>query len=359
MSTQSELIFNRLLTSAFEQKASHLYLSVGTFPFIRKDGKLRQLVGEPIINKEFLKDLIKTILTPAEQEQLEHSKEFLAIREFARGQRFRLMICWERDVPLFSIKFISSQIVSLDQLKVKKSVQDLTNLDNGLVIISGPQDSGRSTIVLALLDWINRNQQKYIATLERPIESFLLGGKGIVEQREVGRDTPDFLTGLLSLKLRNVDVIFISEVNSPEMILALLEIAQSNALVFTVMNANTVLKVIRTIFDYFPKERQPLVASYLADACKSIICTKLVPRIGGGRVLAMEILNTTPIVQKALREQKLLQIENILQTGSEGENSINLDRYLADLVRNGQILKSEALRYANNPENLQALLREE
>lgn len=358
MSTQSELIFNHLLTNALEQRASDLYLSVGIAPFIRRDGLLKQLVGESLINREFLVDLIKTILTPTEREQLERYKEILTVREFGRGQRFRLVVCWERGVPLFNIKFMPNQIITLDQLKVKKLVRDLTGLNSGLVIISGPPDSGRSTIVLALLDWINKNQQKYIATLEKPIEYFFLGGKGIVEQREVGRDTPDFLTGLSSLKLRNVDVVFVSEINSPEVILALLEIAQTNVLVFTVMNVDTVLKVIRAVFDYFSEERQTLAASYLADACKSIICTRLVPRIGGGRILAIEFLNITSVAQKAIREQKLLQIENILQTGSEGENSINLDRYLAELVKSGQVLKAEALRCAKNPEDLQALLRE-
>ncbi len=357
MSTQAELILNRLLTNALSQKATDLYLSVGAVPFIRKEGLIQQMVGEPVVAKPFLEDLIKIIFSPVDQEELRQKGEILTTREFGRNQRFRLLVLQERNVPAFNIKFIPNQIVSLDQLKVKKTIKNLAMLDRGLVIISGPRDSGRTTVVLALLDWIIKNQQKYIATLERPIEYFFLGGKSVVEQREVGRDTPDFLTGIFSLKARNVDVIFISEVGDQEVVLTLLEMA-ANTLVFTIMNADTVLKVVQRLIDSFSKERQSLVSSYLADTLKCIVCTRLVPRIGGGRVLAMEILNNLPVVQKAIREQRFQQIENILQTGFEDEVLISLDRYLAELVKNGQVLSAEAQKFALDPAGFEALLRE-
>ncbi len=358
MSTQSELIFNRFLTNALGQKATEMYLSVGTVPLIRKDGLIRQMVGETVINKQFLEEMIKILFNSNEQERFRSEKEVLVTREFGRAQRFRLTALQERSVPALNIKFIPNQIISLEQLRVRKSVRDLTGLDNGLVIISGQRDSGRSTLILALLDLINKNQQKYIATLERPVEYFFLAGKCLVEQREVGQDTPDFLTGISSLKTRNVDVVFVSEASDPEVILAILEIAQSNALVFTIMSTDTALKTIQRIFNYFPREKQDLVRSYFTDIFKSIICTRLIPRVGGGRVLAMEILNATPIIQKAIREQRLQQVENILQTGLEGEAAISLDRYLAELVKDGQVLSAEAIKCAVDKEGFQSLIRE-
>lgn len=355
MSTQVQVILNHFLESAAEKKASNLYLFPGQVPFIRQEGIIMSLSSEAIIDINFIDDLAKTILSSVEQEKLIKNGELTISKDIGK-QRVRLDFIRQKGLLSLSIKLIPSIIVPLDRLKVPKVIKELASLDKGLIIISGPRDSGRSTLLAAMIDYINKNFSKYIATLEEPIEQVFLGGKSLVEQREIGQDVPNFSTGLHSIKNRNVDVVVVSNIDNSEQMQTVLEIAQKGVLVFITLDFDSSSKIIQTILKWFPHEKREFIQLMLGENLEGIICTRLVPRVGGGRLLALEIMRGSIAVKTLIKEGKIHQINNVFQIGSEAA-SISLDRFLADLVKSGEVLVNEAEKYAIDINDFQSMIR--
>ncbi|MGC9048768.1 MAG: type IV pilus twitching motility protein PilT [Patescibacteria group bacterium] len=356
MITQSKLIFDRLVSSGFEQKASDLFLFPGQMPFIRKDGEIKILAGESVVTVNFIDEILNFLLDPNQKEEFNKQWQITFSKELERGQRAKFNILKQREFSSILIKLIPDKIISLESLKLPKVINNLASLSHGLIIISGPKDSGRTTFLSAMVDFINRNFIKYIATIERPIEYLFVGGKSLVEQREVGRDVLSFEAGLKLIKNRPVDVLVVSEVENPKIFFELLEIAQMGVLVFTVMNVGSTFNLIKQIIESYEVEKQNLIRLLLGENLGGIICTRLVPRLGKGRILALEILNGSPVAKTLIKEGKIHQINNLLQI-TEKELSISLDRFLADLVLSGEIVIDEAVKHCIDKENLLSLIR--
>lgn len=355
MSTQSELIFNRLIISASEQKASDLFLFPGQIPFIKKEGELMTLVGEQIITSSFIEEILLNLLNPSQQEKFKKHQQIIFSGLINKDQRAKINVFRQKGLSTISIKLIPNRIPSLESLKLPKVITDFTLLNRGLIIISGPKDSGRSTLLASMIDYINRNFSKHIATLEQPIEYLFVGGKGLVEQREIGSDVFSFEEGLESIENRNVDVLVVSEVKNPSVFLEMLKIAQKGTLVFGIMDINSVFNVLKQTIESFESEKQALVKLLWGENFGGIICTRLISRIGGGRILALEILNGSPVAKNLIKEGKIYQINNLLQV-AEKELSISLDRFLAALFQSGEITLDEALKNCLDENNLRALI---
>jgi twitching motility protein PilT len=353
--TQSEIIFQHLITSAFEQKAAELFLFPGQLPFIRKDGEIKILTDESIITTNFVDEILNFLLDTNQKEEFEKQKQIIFSKELEKGVRAKFNILRQKNLTSILIKLIPDRPISLESLKLPKVVTDLASFDQGLIIISGPKDSGRTTLLSAMVDYINRNFTKYIATLEHPIEYLFIGGKSLVEQREIGRDVLNFEDGLKSVRNRPVDVLVVSEVEDLKLIFELLQIAQKGVLVFVILDISSVFNVIKQIIESFEPERQNLIRLLLGENFAGIICTRLVPRLGGGRVLALEILNGSPAAKTIIKEGKIYQINNLLQI-AEKELSVSLDRFLANLVRSGEISFEKAIKYCIDENMLRSLL---
>lgn len=356
MGTQTEANFNRLIASAFEHKVSDLYLFPGQAPFVRKDGEITVLSGEQVITSSFIEEILTSLLSSNQQEELKKQQQVIFSGALGKGQRAKISVFKQKGLSTVSIKLVPEKIISLESLKLPSAVTDLASLDRGLIIISGPRDSGRTSLLAAMIDYINRNFVEYIATLEWPIEYLYMGGKSLVEQREIGRDALTFKDGLMSIKNRNVDVLIVSGIESPTIFFELLEIAQKGVLVFALMDASSAFNVIKQLVEFFEGEKRNLVQLLLGENLGGVICTRLVPKLGGGRILALEILNGSPAARASIKEGKFHQIHNLLQV-TEKELSISLDRFLADLVRNSVVTIDEALKYCIDEDNLQSLVR--
>ncbi|MCX6741408.1 MAG: ATPase, T2SS/T4P/T4SS family [Candidatus Parcubacteria bacterium] len=355
MDTQIEAIFNRWLMSALEQKASDLFLFPGQKPHIRADGQIKSLDNEQVISSAFVDGILVRLLNAEQQDLFRKQRQLIFSRDLGKNNRAKIYIFRQNNLSSIAIKLISNKIISLEQLKLPKIVTELTSAKRGLIIITGPRDSGKSTLLAAMIDYINKNFSYHIATLEKPIEYLFSNGKSLIEQREVGRDVASFTDGIKLNQNRNIDVLAVSEIETPEMFLELLKICQCGVLVFALADLSNTYSAIKELTEDFPPERQSMARYLLGDNLTGIISTRLISKIGGGRVLALEVFFGSLVAQNLIKEGKILQLKNIFQI-TEQEASISLDRFLADLVRSGQVSADEAIKHALEPEVLKSLI---
>jgi twitching motility protein PilT len=355
MDTQLEAIFNRWLMAALEQKASDLFLFPGQKPHIRVDGQINSLANEQVITSAFVDGILVRLLNAEQQDLFRKQRQLIFGRDLGKNNRAKIYVFRQNNLSSITVKLISNKIIPLEQLKLPKVVNELISAKKGLVLVTGPRDSGRSTLIAAIVDYINKNFNYYISTLERPIEYVFSNGKSLVEQREVGRDVMSFADGIKLNQNRNIDVLVVSEIESNEMFLELLKICQRGVLVFVIADMNNTYGAIKQLIENSPPESQGIVRTLLGDNLVGIISTRLVSKIGGGRVLAIEAFSASAMVQNLIKEGRIPQLKNIFQI-SEQETSISLDRFLADLIGSGQISLEEASKHAMEPEALKSLV---
>ncbi len=356
MSTQTEVILNRICRGAAEKKASEIYLLPAQAPFVRIDGKMRTLTGEGIISLSFINDLVPIFLNSSEQDILEKKRQIEIIKPIGKIGDSQINVYYQKNELACRIKLLAQEIITLEKLGLPKMVTNFTNLLKGIVFITGPRDSGRSTLLTSLLDHINKTQVKFITTLEKPIKATLRGFKSVVEQREVGKDVPSFLDGLHYIRKRNAEIVMISQIRNAEEIKEIFAIAEAGSLVFTIMDTASAVKTIRRILHFFPVKEQESVRYFLSENLGGMVASRLVPQIGGGRIRALEVLPGTPAVRSIIANGRLHQLTGVIQA-SEDQTSISLDQYLADLVSSGKVMSEEAVKYSVDEEIFHSLLR--
>ena len=356
MSTQTEVILNRICRGAAEKKASEIYLLPAQAPFVRIDGKMRTLTGEGIISLSFINDLVPIFLNSSEQDILKKERQIEIIKPIGKIGDSQINVYYQKNELACRIKLLAQEIITLEKLGLPKMVTNFTNLLKGIVFITGPRDSGRSTLLTSLLDHINKTQVKFITTLEKPIKATLRGFKSVVEQREVGKDVPSFLDGLRYIRKRNAEIVMISQIRKAEEIKEIFAIAEAGSLVFTIMDTASAVKTIRRILHFFPVKEQESVRYFLSENLGGMVASRLVPQIGGGRIRALEVLPGTPAVRSIIANGRLHQLTGVIQA-SEDQTSISLDQYLADLVSSGKVMNEEAVKYSVDKEIFHSLLR--
>ncbi len=342
-----------ILTESIKLGAFDIHFSVGNYPVIRINDNLNFLEDKGIINQDFMEEVVFSMLNAKQKELLEKEKEIIFSYNFDKNLRFKVNIFYQRGFLSATLRYIQSQIPALEELGLS-DLKELSKLKRGLVIISGPFGSGRSSTVASLINEINKNRKVYIITIEEPIEFIFSNNKSIIEQREVGKDTNSFQDALAYFQEEDGDVLFIDKINDTNTIPPTLEIAASS-LVFTVVTANSAQATISSIIDNFQSFDQERIRDMLANSLKAVFCQKMIPKIGGGVKVVYEYLPVNDAVRSTIRSGDLKQIDNIINT-SRKSGMISLDHSLAGAVKSGEIEIGQAIENAKNPKFLENLL---
>lgn len=345
-----------LLEEVIKKKASDLHLQVGLPPMLRVDGALLPVAGADVLTDETIESLIFAILDEDQKQILLKDKEFDFSFAFGDLGRFRVNAFHERGNLAAALRLITNDILTIEQLGLPPIVSKFADLPRGLVLVTGPTGSGKSTTLAAMIHKINSERAEHIITIEDPIEYTHKSKKSVIVQREVHYDTYSFSAALRSALREDPDVVLIGEMRDLETIASAITIAETGHLVFATLHTNSAAQSIDRMIDVFPPHQQPQIRSQLSNILMAIVSQRLVPAVGGGRIAAAEILVATPAVRNIIREGKTHQLEAVIQTGSEyGMQS--MDKTLAGLVHNGQITYDEARNYAVDLEELDRLMR--
>lgn len=357
MLIKAEQRLKSLLQLTAQQGASDLHLSVGCYPTLRIDGKLIPLTDEEILTPADTKEITDLlIVNPEEKEKLSKvgHLDFSYILE--EKIRFRTNIYFQQGYLSIALRVIPHEIKKLEDLNMPESLYDFINCTQGLVLIVGPIGHGKSTTMAAIIDQINKTQEKHIITIEDPIEYVYTQDKCIIDQREVFRDTESFHTALKAIFREDANVISIGEMRDLETIGTAITAAETGHLIFGTLHTNDAVQTIDRIIDVFPSHQQNQIRFQLANVLVGVVSQRLLPKIDGGRVPAVEIMIKNNAIENLIRENKTYQIGTIIETGSE-KGMVSMDLSLASLVRRGLISSDVAISYAQDINNFQVLLR--
>lgn len=345
-----------LLEEVIKKKASDLHLQVGLAPMLRVDGALVAVAGTELLTEEAVETLVFAILDDDQKQILLKDKEFDFSFAFGDLGRFRVNAFHERGNMAAALRLIPNEILTTEQLGLPPIVQKFADYPRGLVLVTGPTGSGKSTTLAALIHKINNERATHIVTIEDPIEFTHKSIKSVIAQREVHYDTYSFSAALRSTLRQDPDVVLIGEMRDLETIAAAITIAETGHLVFATLHTNSASQSIDRMIDVFPPHQQSQIRAQLANILVAICAQRLVPTIGGGRIAAAEILVATPAVRNIIREGKAHQLEAVIQTGAE-HGMQSLDKTLVNLIHNGTITYEEARNVAVDIEELDRLMR--
>lgn len=345
-----------LLEEVIKKKASDLHVQVGLPPMLRVDGTLTPVTGAELLTEEAVEGLVFAILDEDQKQILLKDKEFDFSFAFGDLGRFRVNAFHERGNMAAALRLIPNEILSIEQLGLPPIVSKFADYPRGLVLVTGPTGSGKSTTQAAIIHKINMERAAHIVTIEDPIEFTHKSKKAVIVQREVHYDTYSFSAALRSSLRQDPDVVLIGEMRDLETIAAAITIAETGHLVLATLHTNSAAQSIDRMIDVFPPHQQPQIRAQLANILMAICSQRLVPAIGGGRIAAAEILVATPAVRNIIREGKSHQLEAVIQTGAEyGMQS--MDKTLVTLIHNGTISYDEARNVAVDLDELDRLMR--
>ena len=356
MATASAARIEVLLEEVVRRQASDLHLQVGLPPTLRVDGKLIPHENSAPLTEETAEQLIFSILDEEQKQMLLKDKEFDFSFAFGEEARFRVNAFHERGNLAAALRLIPNQIRTVEDLKLPKAINVFTNYPRGLVLVTGPTGSGKSTTLAAMIDKINTEKALHIVTIEDPIEYTHKSKKAMVVQREVHYDTYSFASALRSSLRQDPDVVLIGEMRDLETIAAAITIAETGHLVLATLHTNSAAQSIDRMVDVFPPHQQQQIRVQLASILQGVCSQRLIPMIGGGRVPATEILVATSAVRNIIREGKTHQLDAVIQTGAE-KGMQSMDRALVALIHGGTITYEEAKDYALDLEELERLMR--
>jgi hypothetical protein len=345
-----------LLEEIVRKNASDLHLHVGLPPMMRLDGALTPILGYQKLNAEEVETLVFAILDEDQRRILLKDKEFDFSFAFGDLGRFRVNAFHERGNLAASLRLIPNQIKTIAELGMPPVIQNFAEFPRGLVLITGPTGSGKSTTLAALVDKINSEKAQHIITIEDPIEFTHKSKRSAVVQREVHYDTYSFAAALRSALRQDPDVVLIGEMRDLETISAAITIAETGHLVFATLHTNSAAQSIDRMIDVFPPHQQPQVRSQLANILQGICAQRLIPAIGGGRVVSAEVLVANAAVRNIIREGKTHQLDAVIQTGAD-QGMQTMDRTLVKLVQTGVVTYDNAREYAVDIVEFERLMR--
>lgn len=355
MSSQN-LRIEALLEDVVRKHASDLHLQVGLPPLLRIDGSLVPIPGLDVLDEQTVEMLVFAVLDQDQRQILLKDKEFDFSFAFGTLGRFRVNAFHERGNLAAALRLIPNEIKTITELGLPNVVMSFADYPRGLVLITGPTGSGKSTTLAALVDKINTERSSHIITIEDPIEFTHKSKKSAVVQREVHYDTYSFSAALRSSLRQDPDVVLIGEMRDLETISAAITIAETGHLVFATLHTNSASQSVDRMIDVFPPHQQPQIRAQLSNILMAICSQRLIPAIGGGRLVASEILIANPAVRNIIREGKAHQLDAVIQTGVD-QGMQTMDRTLVNLVQNGTVTYDSAREVAVDLGEFERLMR--
>jgi len=345
-----------LLRTAVEKGASDLHLTAGRPPVLRINGELNFIENQPVLTKENIPILLEPMLTDERRGELERNGQV----DFSYGLpglgRFRVNVFHQRSTVSAVMRLIPHEIPTFERLGLPEVVKDFTEKTRGMVLITGPTGSGKSTTLASLIDIINTNRSCHIITLEDPIEYLHKHKRSLINQREIGTDTVSFAGALRAALREDPDVILVGEMRDFETIQTALTAAETGHLVFATLHTNDATQTVDRIIDVFPPHQQAQIRIQLSLTLQGIVSQQLLPRADiPGRVLACEVLVATSAVRNIIREGKTYQLPTVMQTGGK-LGMQTMDSSLRDLYRQRKITIQEALLRASDPEEFKRMV---
>lgn len=343
------------LRTMIDMKASDLHLTSGAPPMVRMDGGLKPLEGFPTLYPDSLQRTLYSVLSQKQRETFEQNLE-LDFAYAVRGvSRFRVNMYKQRDSVGAAFRTIPYEIRPLEDLGVPAVVGNFAGLPRGLVLVTGPTGSGKSTTLAALIDLANRTRSDHIMTVEDPIEFLHRHKKSLINQREVGADTHSFAAALKHVLRQDPDIILVGEMRDLETISVALTAAETGHLVFATLHTQDAAQTIDRVIDVFPAHQQDQVRTQLAGAVQGVVCQTLCKRVGGGRAVATEVMVATPAIRNLIREGKTHQIYSAMQAGAK-QGMHTMDQHIAELVRSNRITYEAGLEKCHHVEDFNRLV---
>lgn len=344
-----------LLKKGVDLNASDIHITVSTNPIARVKGQFVKL-SESILTPEQTKQMAKDIAGEQNFKKVEEHGESDFSASLPTGERFRVNAYRQKGNYAIAIRTITANIPTFDELGLPDTIRTFTSKHKGLVLVTGPTGSGKSTTLASILDIINETQQRHIITLEDPIEYVHKHKNSLINQREVGTDTQSFHSALRAILRQDPDVILIGEMRDPETVSIALTAAETGHLVFSTLHTVGAAKTIDRIVDMFDSSQQQQIKTQLSTVCEGVISQQLMQTLDGqSRVAALEIMISTPAIKNLIREGKTYQIPNMIQTGTK-QGMKTMDQDLIDLYKNGKISKEMALSRATDQEFINKML---
>ena len=344
-----------LLKQIVKYKASDLHIVVGTPPQLRIDGKLTPLNLDPLEPDDTIK-LLYSVLTEKDKVELEEELELDFAFELPGIARFRANYYYQMGSLAAAFRIIPERPLSLDELNSPAIFKELIKKEKGLILVTGPTGSGKSTTLAAMINEINENYNKHILTMEDPVEFVHQHKKSLISQRSIGKDSKSFANAIKYALREDPDIILVGEMRDKETIGAAITAAETGHIVFGTLHTNSAVQTINRIIDVFPADEQAQVRTQLSMGLVAVISQALLPKIGGGRVAAQEIFINNPAVANLIRENKINQLYSQMQLNQQKTGMQTQTQVLVDYVKKGIITKETALAYSTKVDELQKAL---
>ncbi len=346
-----------MLRTMIERGSSDLHLRVGEPPIVRVDGEMVRLPGAQPLSESELEALVKSIMPARNREEFDSANDCDFAHDMPGTGRFRCNVLREHKGCAAVFRVIPAKVVSVEQLGISEEVQKLCYLTRGLVLVTGPTGSGKSTTLCSLIDLINRKRSEHVITIEDPIEFVHENKRCIITQRQVGVHTGSFKTALRAALREDPDIVLVGELRDLETVSIAIETAETGHLVFATLHTTSAAGTVDRLIDQFPPDRQEQVRAMLSESLRGVISQTLCKKVGGGRVAAREVLLSIPSVANLIREGKTFQIPSVIQT-SKKIGMVTLNDALIDLVDAEQVEAKEAYMKANDKTGFAHMLRQ-
>jgi twitching motility protein PilT len=330
-----------LLRTLVSRKASDLHLRAGSPPMLRASGEISSIPNEPVLTSDDIDAMLATVMLEHNREEFKELNDTDFAHEIAGVARFRGNALRDRKGTGAVFRAIPAAVVTVEQMGLSQEVQRLCHLTKGLVLVTGPTGSGKSTTLCALIDLINRTRSDHVITIEDPIEFVHESKKCLITQRHVGVHTSSFRHALRAALREDPDIVLVGELRDLETVSMAIETAETGHLVFGTVHTSTAVSTVDRVIDQFPPDRQAQIRVMLSESLKGVISQVLCKKIGGGRVAAREIMLSTPSVSNLIREGKTFQLPSVLQT-SRRLGMVTMNDALIELVDSGQVEPQEA-----------------
>src|SRR5438067_196045 len=346
------VLIDKLLATVIQLKASDLHITVGQPPVIRLNGRMRRL-DTKVLDSDDTTGLMKSITPDRCQQELQEKGGSDFAIEYTDGYRFRVAVFKQRGFIGMVLRRIPSQFLTFEQIGMPQAIPRLITRPRGLLLVTGPTGSGKTTSLASMMNFLNENYDRHMITLEDPIEYFHKHKKCTVNQREIGVDVPDFKEGIRRALRMDPDIILVGEMRDLETIHAAIEAAETGHVVFATLHTSGASSTINRVIDVFPKEQQDQIRTQLSTALIGVLSQAILPRKPEGLVAAFEMMVVTPAIQNLIRENKVYRIDSSIQTGRK-HGMFLLDEKLFQLWKDGVCEKEEVLQRSSKPAELAA-----